>query len=76
MRRRIRAWLAGAAIAVAAATLVDSGTLAQGGRPPDIAGEWRLDQGEDPGQPPAADYLGLALNEAGRLRADTTPESV
>ena len=52
-------------------------TDAQGGgaRPPDIAGEWRLDQGEDPGQPPGADYLGLALNEAGRLRADSTPES-
>ena len=46
-----------------------------GGRAPDIAGEWRLDQGEDPGQPPGADYLGLALNEAGRLRADSTPES-
>ena len=50
---------------------------AQGGaRPPDIAGEWRLDSAEDPGQPPLADYLGLALNEAGRLRADTTPESI
>ena len=47
-----------------------------GGRAPDIAGEWRLDQGEDPGQPSLADYLGLAFNEAGRLRADTTPESI
>ena len=47
-----------------------------GGRPPDIAGEWRLDQGEDPGQPSLSDYLGLAFNEAGRLRADTTPESI
>ena len=47
-----------------------------GGRAPDIAGEWRLDSAEDPGQPPLADYLGLALNEAGRLRADTTPESI
>ena len=46
------------------------------GRPPDIAGEWRLDSAEDPGQPPLADYLGLALNEAGRMRADTTPESI
>jgi glyoxylase-like metal-dependent hydrolase (beta-lactamase superfamily II) len=45
-------------------------------RAPDIAGEWRLDSAEDPGQPPLADYLGLALNEAGRLRADTTPESI
>jgi hypothetical protein len=46
------------------------------GRGPDIAGEWRVDSAEDPGQPPLADYLGLALNEAGRLRADTTPESI
>ncbi len=76
MRRRNRAWLAGAAIAVGAAAFATNGTFAQAGRAPDIAGEWRLDQGEDPGQPPAADYLGLALNEAGRLRADTTPESV
>src|SRR5688572_11001228 len=35
--------------------------VAQGPRPPDIAGEWRLDSAEDPGQPPLADYLGLAL---------------
>ena len=65
-------------LAAAAAGLMNVRTDAQGGgaRPPDIAGEWRLDQGEDPGQPPGADYLGLALNEAGRLRADSTPESV
>jgi glyoxylase-like metal-dependent hydrolase (beta-lactamase superfamily II) len=64
-------------LALAAAS-VSIRTAAQGGggRPPDIAGEWRLDSAEDPGQPPLADYLGLALNEAGRLRADTTPESI
>ena len=28
------------------------------------------------GQPSLSDYLGLAFNEAGRLRADTTPESI
>ena len=28
------------------------------------------------GSRPGADYLGLAFNEAGRLRADTTPESI
>ena len=64
---------------IAAATLLNVRTSAQfgaGGRAPDIAGEWRVDQGEDPGQPSLADYLGLALNEAGRLRADTTPESI
>ena len=62
----------------AAAAVLNVRTSAQGGgaRPPDIAGEWRLDQGEDPGQPSLSDYLGLAFNEAGRLRADTTPESI
>ena len=61
-----------------AAAMLNVRTSAQGGggRPPDIAGEWRLDQGEDPGQPSLSDYLGLAFNEAGRLRADTTPESI
>jgi hypothetical protein len=65
-------------LAAAAAVTMTVRTDAQftTARPPDIAGEWRLDQGEDPGQPPGADYLGLALNEAGRLRADSTPESV
>jgi len=63
-------------VATAAATALNLRVAAQGARPPDIAGEWRLDSAEDPGQPPLADYLGLALNEAGRLRADTTPESI
>ncbi|HLG56240.1 MAG TPA: hypothetical protein VI485_12975 [Vicinamibacterales bacterium] len=63
-------------LAVAAAVALNLRAAAQGARPPDIAGEWRLDSAEDPGQPPLADYLGLALNEAGRMRADTTPESI
>jgi glyoxylase-like metal-dependent hydrolase (beta-lactamase superfamily II) len=63
-------------LAVAAASWLNVGIFAQGGRPPDIAGEWRLDNAEDPGQPPLADYLGIPFNEAGRLRADTTPESI
>ena len=63
-------------VATATALVLDLRVGAQGARPPDIAGEWRLDSAEDPGQPPLADYLGLALNEAGRLRADTTPESI
>src|SRR5688572_7881524 len=74
MGSRVR--VAGVVLAVAAATVASIRTSAQGARPPDIAGEWRLDSAEDPGQPPLADYLGLALNEAGRLRADTTPESI
>jgi glyoxylase-like metal-dependent hydrolase (beta-lactamase superfamily II) len=75
-RTRLRA--VGLVLMVAAATILNLRVAAQGGgaRPPDIAGEWRLDSNEDPGQPPLADYLGLALNEAGRLRADTTPESI
>ena len=77
-----RDWLRRAAlvIAILIAASINLRVVAQfgggGGRPPDIAGEWRLDSAEDPGQPPLADYLGLALNEAGRLRADTTPESI
>src|ERR671924_656580 len=63
-------------VALAAATLNVRTSAQGGGRPPDLAGEWRLDQGEDPGQPSLSDYLGLAFNEAGRLRADTTPESI
>ena len=73
MKRARVAWLLAA---VAAATFVNSRLAAQQGRPPDIAGEWRLDNAEDPGQPPLADYLGIPFNEAGRLRADTTPESI
>jgi glyoxylase-like metal-dependent hydrolase (beta-lactamase superfamily II) len=63
-------------LALAGAAFVNVRTSAQAGRPPDLAGEWRLDNAEDPGQPPLADYLGIAFNEAGRLRADTTPESI
>ena len=46
--------------------------------PPDISGEWRLENNEDDttAQPPLGDYTGIPFNEAGRLRADTTPESI
>jgi glyoxylase-like metal-dependent hydrolase (beta-lactamase superfamily II) len=66
------------AFAIVAGVIAVAGVrpAAQGGRPPDIAGEWRVDNAEDPGQPPLADYLGVPFNEAGRLRADTTPESI
>ncbi len=73
---RNRTRLAGVLLVLAAATLAPVRPEAQGGRPPDIAGEWRVDNAEDPGQPPLADYSGIAFNEAGRLRADTTPESI
>ena len=64
------------ALTLVGVAIVNIPALAQAGRPPDIAGEWRLDNAEDPGQPPLADYLGIPFNEAGRLRADTTPESI
>jgi glyoxylase-like metal-dependent hydrolase (beta-lactamase superfamily II) len=76
MGTRNRAHIAGLLIAVAVAASFSIRTAAQGGRPPDIAGEWRVDNAEDPGQPPLADYLGIPFNDAGRLRADTTPESI
>jgi cyclase len=50
--------------------------------PPDISGEWALQNDEDPGQlgalgqPPLGDYLGIPFNDAGRMRADTSAESI
>jgi glyoxylase-like metal-dependent hydrolase (beta-lactamase superfamily II) len=50
--------------------------------PPDITGEWQLQSDEDPGalgalgQPPLGDYLGIPFNEAGRLRAEVSAESL
>ena len=63
-------------LALAASVSITIGLSAQAGRPPDLTGTWRVDNAEDPGQPPLADYLGIPFNEAGRLRADTTPESI
>src|SRR6185369_916906 len=56
--------------------------LAQGpGRPAipvDIAGEYRLENIEEDttAQPPLGDYLGIPFNAAGRMRSDTTAESI
>jgi len=69
---RVPAVLLLLAVVAAAATIRTSAQA----RPPDISGEWRLDNAEDPGQPPLADYLGIPFNEAGRVRADATPESI
>ena len=50
--------------------------------PPDIAAEWNLQSNEDPGQigglgqPTLGDYLGIPFNDAGRMRADTSAESI
>jgi glyoxylase-like metal-dependent hydrolase (beta-lactamase superfamily II) len=66
---------------VAAAMLVGLPAWAQPARslnPPDIAGEWRLENNEDDttAQPPLGDYTGIPFNEAGRMRSDTTAESL
>ena len=46
--------------------------------PTDIIGEWRLDNNEDDttAQPPLGDYTGIPFNDAGRMRSDTTAESI
>ncbi len=49
--------------------------------PPDISGEWVLETSEDQGQlgglqPAPDDYLGVPFNDAGRMRSDTTAESI
>jgi len=66
---------------LAGAMLVSVPAFAQPGRPqipPDISGEWRLENHEEDtsAQPPLGDYLGIPFNDAGRQRADTTPESI
>jgi len=68
-------------LAFVAALLVGVPALAQPARPqipPDIAGEWRLDNNEQDttAQPPLGDYLGIPFNDAGRQRSDTTAESI
>jgi glyoxylase-like metal-dependent hydrolase (beta-lactamase superfamily II) len=64
-----------------AAALIAAPAAAQPARnpiPPDIAGEWRLDNNEEDTslQPPLGDYLGIPFNDAGRQRADTSAESI
>ena len=46
--------------------------------PPDIAGEWTLTTNEEETteQPPLGDYTGIPFNDAGRMRSDTTAESI
>jgi len=65
--------------------LVSTAAIAQPARPatpPDISGEWRLENDEEAGalgalgQPPLGDYLGIPFNDAGRMRADTSAESI
>ncbi len=68
-----------AALLLAAAILVNGLVFAQGPIvPPDIAAEWRLDNNErdTSSQAPLGDYTGIPFNDAGRLRSETTPESI
>ncbi len=46
--------------------------------PVDISGEYRLENNEEDttAQPPLGDYLGIPFNDAGRMRSDTTAESI
>jgi len=75
--------LAGPLLLVGVAVLAGVRTTAQGGparpaNPPDISGEWRLENNEadTTAQPPLGDYTGIPFNDAGRMRADTTAESI
>src|SRR5262247_2832683 len=85
MKKVNRARFAGFVFLFAIAMLVSLPAFGQPARPqnpPDIAGEWRLESDEDPGalgnlgQPPLGDYTGIPFNEAGRLRAETSAESI
>ncbi len=80
-RTRIRSSLLFLAVA-ALAGIPAFAQPARPGTPPDIAAEWRLENHEEAGalgasgQPPLGDYTGIPFNDAGRQRADTTPESI
>jgi glyoxylase-like metal-dependent hydrolase (beta-lactamase superfamily II) len=81
MHKADRMMCAGRLLLLAAAVLVAGPAAAQPARPaipPDIAGEWRLDNNEEDttAQPPLGDYLGIPFNDAGRQRSDTTAESI
>ena len=81
----MRGRLAALPLVIVAAVFSGVATHSQPARPatpPDISGEWRLENHEDPGQlgaqgqPPLGDYLGIPFNDAGRMRADTSAESI
>ena len=66
------------AILVSVPSFHGQGGPARPAVPTDIIGEWRLENNEDDttAQPPLGDYTGIPFNDAGRMRADTTPESI
>jgi cyclase len=68
-----------AALMAVAAVLANALVSAQNpNAPPDISGEWRLDANERDlsSQAPLGDYTGIPFNDAGRMRSETTPESI
>src|SRR5262245_46982470 len=80
MDKTFRSRIVGLAL-LGAAFLVSIPLSAQPARPAvptDIVGEWRLENNEDDttAQPPLGDYTGIPFNDAGRMRSDTTPESI
>src|SRR6187401_2028427 len=67
--------IAGRLLLIAVTMLVCVPTFAQ----TDFSGEWALRDNEvfeSQGQPPLGDYLGIPFNEAGRMRAETSAESI
>jgi hypothetical protein len=85
MEKTYRAGLRGFLLVAVIATLANVRAFGQPARPqnpPDISGEWRLESDEDPGalgnlgQPPLGDYTGIPFNDAGRMRAETSAESL
>ena len=79
-RAFVRRTLFGAAsVAFGLVLAVPGSTQVMVGRdatPPDLMGEWAIRDDEDPGQPTLGNYLGVPFNEAGRMRADTSAESI
>jgi hypothetical protein len=81
MNKSLRPTLAAPATLLAAtllAALAHGLVSAQGQVAPDIAQEWRQENNErdTSSQAPLGDYTGIAFNDAGRMRSDTTPESI
>jgi cyclase len=81
MKTPSRVAFAGLWLSLGTVTLITGLVSAQPARPaipPDLAGEWRLDNNEQDttAQPPLGDYLGIPFNDAGRMRSDTTAESI
>ena len=81
MNNSYRTRVAGFLFVFVGGMLASAPAWAQPARPriqPDIAGEWSLQNNEEDtsGQPPLGDYSGVPYNDAGRMRSDTSAESI